>query len=138
MNGSENFLPLLDSIRLLLRHYPVEAEMTSVRVVAESDSRQLVMVQLAAGTLGTVAAGIAEWHRTLAAGRCVAVRSSDGATVDLGVCGHIDEDGTDVEVWGSAPHDARHIGSDLMPGETASVPFEVLAVWAIGSGRVIP
>ena len=138
MTGSTKFLPLLDSIRLLLRHYPVQTEVTSVRVVAESDSRQLVVVQLAAGELGTVAAGIAEWHRTLAAGRCVAVRSSDGATVDLGVCGHIDEDGTDVEVWGRTPHDARHIGSDLLPGERAAVPFEVLAVWAIGAGRVIP
>jgi hypothetical protein len=138
VNGSEKFLPLLDSIRLLLRHYPVQADIASVRVTAESGSRQVVVVQLAAGELGTVAAGVAEWHRTLAAGRCVAARSSDGATVDLGVCGHIDEDGTDVEVWGSTPHDARHIGSDLMPGETAAVPFEVLAVWAIGAGRVTP
>lgn len=138
MNGSDKFLPLLDSIRLLLRHYPMQAEMTAVWVVAEGSARQLVVVQLAAGELGRVAAGLVEWHRTLAAGRCVAARSSDGATVDLGVCGHIDEDGTDVEVWGCAPHDARHIGSDLLPGERASVPFEVLAVWAIGSGRVIP
>jgi hypothetical protein len=138
VNASDKFLPQLDSIRSLLGNYPVRAEMTSVRVVAESDARQLVVVQLASGELGTVAAGIAEWHQTLAASRCVVSRSSDGATVHLGACGHIDEDGTDVEVWGSTPHDARHIGSDLLPGEKAAVPFEVLAVWAIGAGRVIP
>jgi hypothetical protein len=138
MNASDKFLPLLDSIHSLLRHYPVQAEVGSIRVVAESSARQLVMVQLAAGELTTVAAGLVEWHRTLAAGRGVAARTSDGATVHLGVCGHIDEDGTDVEVWGCAPHDARLIGDDVMPGERTSVPFDVLAVWAIGCGRVTP
>jgi hypothetical protein len=136
MNASDKFLPLLDSIRLLLRHYPIRAEITSVRVAA--DGPALVTVQLATAELGTVAAGIIEWYSTLAASRCLATRTSDGGTVHLGVCGHIDEDGTDVEVWGATPHDERHIGSDLLPGERASVPFEVLATWAIGGARVVP
>jgi hypothetical protein len=138
MNTSDKVLPLLDSIHRLLQNYPIQAEITSVKVVADGPSRELVMVQLASGELGTVAAGIIEWHHTLAASHCVATRTSDGATVHLGVCGHIDEDGTDVEVWGSTPHDNRHIGSDLLPGERAAVPFEVLAVWALGGGRVVP
>jgi hypothetical protein len=134
MTTSETFLPLLDSIRVLLRDYPVQAEMTAVRVVLG----ERVVVQLATGGLGTVAAGIVEWGRTLAAGRHTIERSSDGATVTLGLVGHVDEDGTDVEVYGTTPYDARRLGAELLPGETTTVPFEVLAVWAIGSGRVIP
>ncbi len=134
MTTSETFLPLLDSIHALLRDYPIQADMTTVRV-ADGDR---VVVQLAAGDLGTVAAGIVEWDRTLAAGRRTIERSSDGATVTLGLVGHVDEDGTDVEVYATTPYDARRLGTDLLPGETTAVPFEVLAVWAIGSGRIIP
>jgi hypothetical protein len=134
MTTSETFLPLLDSIHTLLRDYPIQADMTTVRVV-DGDR---VVVQLAAGDLGAVAAGIVEWDRTLAAGRRTIERSSDGATVTLGLVGHVDEDGTDVEVYGDTTYDARRLGTDLLPGETTAVPFEVLAVWAIGSGRIIP
>jgi hypothetical protein len=134
MTTSQTFLPLLDSIRVLLRDYPIHADMTTVRVV---DGERIV-VQLAAGDLGTVAAGMVEWDRTLAAGKHTIERSSDGATVTLGLAGHVDEDGTDVEVYGTTTYDARRLGTDLLPGETTAVPFEVLAVWAIGSGRVIP
>ena len=137
MNSSDNFLPLLDSIRNLFQHYPIRSAMGSVQVVVNSGARQLVVVQLASGNLGTVAAGIVEWERTLAAGRLTIERSSDGATVTLGVAGHVDEDGTDIEVYGTAPFEARRLGTDVMPGETIAVPFEVVAVWAIGSGRVI-
>lgn len=138
MNASDKFLPLLESIRSLLDNYPMHAEIAAVRVVADTPARQLVMVQLVPGELATVAAGLVEWHYLLAAGRGVVARTSDGATVHLGVCGHIDEDGTDVEVWGSAPYDGRRIGADVLPGERASLPFEVLAVWALGAGRVTP
>jgi hypothetical protein len=134
MTTSETFLPLLDSIRVLFRHYPIQADMTTVRIVAG----ERVVVQLAAGDLGRVAAGIVEWDRTLAAGRRTIERSSDGASVTLGLVGHVDEDGTDVEVYGTTPYDALRLGTDLLPGETTAVPFEVLAVWAIGAGRVIP
>ena len=134
MTTSETFLTLLDSIRTLLRDYPIQADMTTVRVV----DGERVVVQLAAGDLGAVAAGIVEWDRTLAAGRRTIERSSDGATVTLGLVGHVDEDGTDVEVYGTTPYDARRLGTDLLPGEATAVPFEVFAVWAIGSGRIIP
>jgi hypothetical protein len=134
MTTSQTFLPLLDSIRVLLRDYPIHADMTTVRVV----DGERVVVQLATGDLGTVAAGIVEWDRTLAAGRHTVERSPDGATVTLGLAGHVDEDGTDVEVYGTTTHDARRLGTDLLPGETTTVPLEVLAVWAIGAGRVIP
>jgi hypothetical protein len=137
VNSSEAFLPLLYSIRDLFQRYPIQSGMGSVRVVVGSGARQLVVVQLVAGDLGSVAAGIVEWDRTLAAGRLMIERSSDGATVTLGVAGHVDEDGTDVEVYGTAPFEARRLGTDVMPGETVAVPFEVLAVWAIGSGRVL-
>src|SRR4051812_43480766 len=137
MNSSDAFLLLLDSIRDLFRYYPIRSGMCSVQVVVEPGTRQLVVVQLEAGALGSVAAGIVEWERTLAAGRLTIERSSDGATVTLGVAGHVDEDGTDVEVYGTAPFEARRLGTDVLPGETVAVPFEVVAVWAIGSGRVI-
>jgi len=137
VNSSDNFLPLLDSIRNLFQHYPIRSEMGSVQVIVDSGARQLVVVQLVDGDLGSVAAGIVEWDRTLAAGRLTIERSPDGATVTLGVAGHIDEDGTDVEVYGTAPFEARRLGTDVMPGETVAVPFEVVAVWAIGSGQVI-
>lgn len=134
MTMSETFLPLLDSIRVLFRDYPIQADMTAVRVV----DGERVVVQLATGDLGAVAAGIVEWDRTLAAGRRTIERSTDGATVTLGLVGHVDEDGTDVEVYGTTPYDARRLGAELLPGEIIGVPFEVLAVWVIGSGRVIP
>src|ERR1044072_1966865 len=134
MTTSETFLPLLDSIRVLLRDYPTQADIATVRVVAG----ERVVVQLAAGDLGSVAAGIVEWDRTLAAGHSTIERSSDGATVTLGLAGHVDEDGTDVEVYGTSPYDATRLGADQLPGETTAVPFDVLAVWAIGAGRVIP
>lgn len=134
MTTSDLFLPLLDSIHALLRDYPIQADIATVRVVAG----ERVVVQLAAGDLGAVAAGIVEWDRTLAAGRRTIERSTDGATVTLGLVGHVDEDGTDVEVYATTTYDARRLGTDLLPGETVAVPYEVLAVWAIGSGRVIP
>ena len=83
MNSSEAFLPLLDSIRDLFQHYSIRSGMCSVQVVVEAGARQLVVVELEAGALGSVAAGIVEWERTLAAGRLTIERSSDGATVTL-------------------------------------------------------
>src|SRR5262249_46185815 len=109
MTTSETFLPLLDSIRDLFHHYPIHAGMGSVRAVVDCGARQLVVVQLVAGNLETVAAGIVEWDRTLAAGRRTMERSTDGATVTLGLAGHVDEDGTDVEVYGTAPYDGRRL-----------------------------
>jgi hypothetical protein len=137
MTTSDMFLPLFNSIRELLQHYPIEADMGSIRVDVGPGARQLLHVQLKPGDLGSVAAGIVEWDHTLAAGRRTIERSSDGATVTLGLAGHVDEDGTDVEVYGTAPFEARRLGTDVMPGETIAVPFEVLAVWATGSGRVL-
>src|SRR5262245_48535535 len=113
MNGSDQVLPLMESAVALLRDYPGRGDMASIRVVAGES----VVVQLAAGELGAVAAGIVEWDRTLAAGRCTLARTSDGAAVVPSLAGHIDEDGTDVEVCGTAPYDSHVIGAELLPGE---------------------
>ena len=136
MTGSDKFLPPLESIHNLLRYYPIQADLASIKVDTTSGVRSRVMVQLAATDLTTIAAGLLEWHRTLADSAAVAARTSDGVTVHLGVCGINDEDGSDVDVWGCAPYDPKLIGADLQPGERVSLPFEELAVWAIGVGRV--
>jgi hypothetical protein len=131
MNGSNMYLPLIDSLHTLLRDYPIQADLSSIKVDTASP-RPVVLVQLADTELAAIARGLLEWHRTLADSRCVAARTSDGAIVQLGVCGHSDVDGTHVEVWGYAPYDEPLIGADLQPRERVSLPLEELAVWAVG------
>jgi len=138
MNGSDKYLPLQEAFHALLRDYPIQADMASVKVDTTSQARAVVLVQLAETELAAIARGLLEWHRTLAGARSVAVRTSDGDIVHLGVCGHSDEDGTHVEVWAYAPYDEQLIGADLRPGARVSLPFEELAVWAVGLGRVTP
>ena len=138
MNGSNLFLSLLDSLHALLRDFPIQADMVSIEVHATPPARPEVLIQLAEADLAATARGLLEWHRTLAGARSVAVRTSDGDIVHLGVCGHSDEDGTHVEVWAYAPYDEQLIGADLRPGARVSLPFEELAVWAVGLGRVTP
>lgn len=72
-------------------------------------------------------------YLTLAEGRCTVERSGDGGTVTLRLAGKIDEDGTPVEVCGTALFDRRRFGTDLPPGQIIPVPFENLAVLALVS-----
>ncbi|MGH3876511.1 MAG: hypothetical protein ACRDSK_05670 [Actinophytocola sp.] len=132
MNSSANFLPLLDSLHTLLRDYPIHADMCSIEVNVETSERPAVLVQLAETDLTTTARGLLEWQRTLAEGDIFASRTTDGMTLHLGVSGHLDTDNTLVEVWGEAPYDEPLIGAGLQPGERVSLPFEELAVWAVG------
>lgn len=131
LTSSHSFLALLKSIRELLGNYAINAGMESIRVVIDAPTRRLIAVQLATGSLGTVAAGIAEWDLTLAEGRCTVERSGDGGTVTLRLAGKIDEDGTLVEVCGTALFDHRRFGTDLPPGQIIPVSFEGLAVLAL-------
>jgi hypothetical protein len=138
VNGSDKFLPLLEAMHVLFRDYPIQGEMTDIRLVTES-GRGLVVVRLATGELPTVAAGMVEWYRTLAGPRGIAFRSTDGTTVYLGLVGRDDETDTDIEVRGRVAFDERHrVSLDLFAGEQKSLSLEMLALWAIGSGRVIP
>lgn len=138
MNSSHSFLPLLESIRELLANYPVHAGMEQIRAVIDSPTSRLIAVQLAAGSLETVAAGIAEWKFTLADGRCTVERSGDGGTITLRLTGRIDEDGTPVEVCGTTPFGRRRFGTDFPPGQITPVSFEDLAVLALLSRSCSP
>jgi hypothetical protein len=131
LNSSHSFLRLLESIRELLENYPINAGMKSIGVVIDGPAHQLIKVQLATGSLGTVATGIAEWKFTLAEGRCTVERSGDGGTVTLRLTGRIDEDGTPVEVSGNAPFDHRRFGADLPPGQITPASFEDIAALAL-------
>jgi hypothetical protein len=137
MNGSDNFLPPLDSLHTLLRDYPIQAEMCSIEVNVETSDRPAVLVQLAEADLAATARGLLEWQRTLAESQVFASRTVDGTTLHVGVSGQLDSDATLVEVWGAAPFDERLIGAGLEPGERVSLPLEELAVWAVGLGPVI-
>lgn len=105
--------------------------MESIGVVIDAPARRLITVQLATGSLGTVAAGIAGWKFTLAEGRCTIERSCDGGTVTLRLTGQIDEDGTPVAVSGTAPFDHRRFGADLPPGQITPASFEDIAALAL-------
>jgi hypothetical protein len=137
VNGSDKFLPLLDAMHTLLRDYPIQGEMTEIRVVlAESPGR--VVVRLATGDLPTVAAGMVEWYRTVVAPSGTVFRGTDGTTVHFGLVGRDEETGVDIEVRGRVAFDERYrVSLDLFPGEQKPLTLEMLALWAIGSGRVI-
>ena len=132
MTTSETFLPLLDSLHTLLRDYPIQADMSSIEVNAETSDRPAVLVQLAEADLTATARGLLEWQRTLAQSDLFASRTTDGTNLHLGVSGHLDTDNTLVEVWGETPYDEQQIGAGLQPGERVALPLEELAVWAVG------
>lgn len=134
VNGSEKFLPLLESLHTLLRDYPIQAQMCSIDIDVESRDRPEVLVQLAETELPATARGLLEWHRTLANSQILAKRTTDDTTLHLEVCGQIDTDDTPVEVWGEIPFDELLIGAGLQPGHQVPLPIEQLATWAAGLG----
>lgn len=128
---SQRFVPLLKSIRTLLRDYPVRAEMDSVQVMTVFPWRMVVQVQLAAGSsLAVVSRGLVEWDRTLVAGQVKAERSPCGAILRLGIAGK-NEDDTAIEVWGVLAYDARHTGLLIDPGERIDLSVDQLAHWML-------
>lgn len=133
---SHMFVPVLETLHALLRDFPIQAQMYSIEIDVESPDRPEVIVQLAETQLPATARGLLEWHRTLADSQILALRTLDGATLHLRVCGQIDTDDTPVAVIGETPFSERLLGNGLQPGQEVPLAFDELATWALGLGLI--
>lgn len=130
-HGSRRYVEELEALHLMLRDYPMESEIASIRVAVDAAEVATIRVELAARRLPEVASGLIEWTRSL--GRPVGSvwRSEDGQTARIRVRGIADESDTPVTAWAGPVPYRLLIGVDVAVGGSALFDTDQLYLWAI-------
>lgn len=91
MSESRRYLASLEALRELFIHYPVHAELSSIRLTATRTGAASIVVRLRETDPVVLAAGIVEWRRTLAGGNTWAWRTANGTDLHVATTGYAPE-----------------------------------------------
>jgi hypothetical protein len=132
-NTPDVFARLLGSVRDHLGAFSTGADIASVFVGSDSVDGEYAVVQLRAGQLAGLAAGLLGWADTITGVTAEAWRPPTGVSVHLTVTGRLLHDSTPVKVYGGVPYTADVFGPDLQPDGRQSLGLSVLRGWASGA-----
>jgi hypothetical protein len=131
-NSPDVFARLLGSVREHLAAFPDGADIASIRVGCDSLNGEHAVIQLRAGHLPGLAAGLLGWADSITSVSAEAWRPADCASVHLTVTGRL-HDSTLVEIYGGVPYTVDTFGADLQPDGRQSLGLSVLRGWASGA-----